>query len=118
MRASFYKLIAWQKAMVLAEQIYKTTGSFPREERFGLTAQLRKCAVSVPSNIAEGHGRLTAGEWRQFLGQARGSVLEMQTQLVLAKRLGFADSTALEADLGLSEEVGRIINGLLASIRR
>jgi four helix bundle protein len=116
-QASFYKLIAWQKAMDLAEHIYKTTGAFPREERFGLMSQLRKCAVSVPSNIAEGHGRLTVGEWRHFLGQARGSVLEMQTQLVLAKRLRFADATALDADLQLSEEVGRIINGLLASAR-
>jgi four helix bundle protein len=114
--ASFYKLIAWQKAMDLAERIYRTTGTFPREERFGLTAQLRKCAVSVPSNIAEGHGRLTVGEWRHFLGQARGSVLEMQTQLILSNRLGFADAPALEADLGLSEEVGRIINGLLRSL--
>ena len=104
--------------MELAERIYKTTASFPREERFGLTSQLRRCAVSVPSNIAEGHGRLTLGEWRQFLGQARGSVLELQTQLMLSVRLGFADATALEADLGLSAEVGRIINGLLASLRK
>jgi len=116
-QASFYKLIAWQKAVDLAEHIYKTTEAFPREERFGLTAQLRRCAVSVPSNIAEGHGRLTVGEWRHFLGQARGSVLEMQTQLVLAKRLRFVDATIIDSTLELSEEVGRIINGLLASDR-
>ena len=104
--------------MELAERIYRTTADFPREERFGLISQLRRCAVSVPSNIAEGHGRLTTGEWRQFLGQARGSVLELQTQLMLSVRLGFADATALKADLRLSEEVGRIINGLLASLRK
>lgn len=104
--------------MDLAEHIYKTTGTFPRDERFGLMSQLRKCAVSVPSNIAEGHGRLTVAEWRHFLGQARGSVLEMQTQLVLAKRLRFAEAATLDNDLELSEEVGRIINGLLTSIRR
>ena len=116
-QASFYKLIAWQKAVDLAERIYKTTRAFPREERFGLTAQLRRCAVSVPSNIAEGHGRLTVGEWRHFLGQARGSVLEMQTQLILARRLSFIDATTIDSTLELSEEVGRIINGLLASDR-
>jgi four helix bundle protein len=113
--ASVYQLIAWQKAMDLAVRVYGTTSSFPREERFGLTSQLRSCAVSIPSNIAEGHGRLTRGEWRQFLGHARGSTLEMQTQLILSKRLGFGDPAALEADLALTDEVGRIINGLLSS---
>ena len=83
-----------------------------------MTAQLRRCAVSVPSNIAEGQGRITLGEWRQYLGQARGSILELQTQLILSKRLGFGDAAALESDLSFSEEVGRIINGLLSSTRR
>jgi four helix bundle protein len=113
--ASLYQLIAWQKAMDLVVSVYRTTATFPREEKFGLTSQLRSCAVSVPSNIAEGHGRLTLGEWRQFLGQARGSTLEMQTQLILSQRLGFGDPSAIEADLARSEEVGRIINGLLSS---
>ncbi|SRR5260221_616105 len=113
--ASVYQLIAWQKAMNLVEHVYRSTASFPREERFGLTAQLRSCAVSIPSNIAEGHGRLTRGEWRQFLGQARGSALEMQTQLLLSKRLGFGDPAALDADMALADEVGRIINGLLTT---
>jgi four helix bundle protein len=113
--ASLHQLIAWQKAMDLAERVYMTTAIFPRSETFGLISQLRKCAVSVPSNIAEGHGRLTRGEWRQFLGQARGSILEMKTQLILAKRLRFGDAPAIEADLALCEEVGRIINGLLST---
>src|SRR5260370_14202506 len=112
---SVYQLIAWQKGMDLVVNIYRTTASFPQEERFGLTSQLRSCAVSIPSNIAEGHGRLTRGEWRQFLGQARGSTLEMQTQLILSRRLGFGDPTALERDIALTDEVGRIINGLLNS---
>src|SRR5258708_38933956 len=116
--ASVYQLIAWQKAMVLAERIYQSTSTFPRNETFGLTSQLRRSAVSVPSNIAEGHGRVTRGEWVNFLGQARGSLLEMQTQIMLSKRLGFGDSNRLDADLELSEEVGRIINGLLASVPR
>ena len=104
--------------MVLAERIYQSTSTFPRNETFGLTSQLRRSAVSVPSNIAEGHGRVTRGEWVNFLGQARGSLLEMQTQIMLSKRLGFGDSNRLDADLELSEEVGRIINGLLASVHR
>ena len=104
--------------MVLAQRIYETTAGFPRTEIFGLASQLRRCAVSVPSNIAEGHGRITRGEWKQFLGQARGSVLEMQTQLILSKRLGLGDPAALESNLSLSEEVGRIINGLLVSADR
>ena len=115
---SVYQLIAWQKAMVLAERVYNSTSAFPRTEMFGLTSQLRRCAVSVPSNIAEGHGRVTRGEWLSFLGQTRGSVLEMQTQLILSKRLGFGDAAALESDLSFSEEVGRIINGLMSSTRR
>ena len=104
--------------MTLAERIYQSTSTFPRNEAFGLTSQLRRCAISVPSNIAEGHGRVTRGEWVSFLGQARGSLLEMQTQIMLSKRLGFGDSAALDTDLELSEEVGRIINGLLASVHR
>src|SRR5258707_5513132 len=103
--ASVYQLIAWQKAMNLVVRVYRTTASFPQEERFGLTSQLRSCAVSIPSNIAEGHGRLTRGEWRQFLGQARGSTLEMQTQLILSRRLGFGDPTALETDMALTHQV-------------
>jgi four helix bundle protein len=101
--------------MRVALSIYRDTESFPKHETFGLTAQLRRCAVSVPSNIAEGHGRITTGEWRQFLGQARGSTLEMQTQLMLALRLGYGDAKALESDLASSEELGRVINGLLTS---
>lgn len=116
--ASVYQLIAWQKAMVLAQRIYLSTAGFPRTETYGMTSQLRRCAVSVPSNIAEGQGRVTRGEWRHFLGQARGSILELQTQLILSKRLGFGDAAALESDLSFSEEVGRIINGLLSSTSR
>src|SRR5258708_31379054 len=101
---SVYQLTAWQKAMVLAQRIYETTAGFPRAEAFGLTSQLRRCAVSVPSNIAEGHGRITRGEWKQYLGQARGSILEMQTQLILSKRLALGDPAALESNLSLSEE--------------
>lgn len=96
--------------MELAEHVYTITKTFPREEQFGLIAQLRSSAASVPSNIAEGHGRVTRGELRQFLGIARGSLLELQTQLLLSKRLKYLISDTIIEE---SNEVGRLLNGLL-----
>jgi four helix bundle protein len=112
---SFRDLIAWQKAIDLAVRVYELTSHFPGDERFGLVSQLRRCAVSIPSNIAEGHGRLTTKDWQHFLSQARGSGLEMQTQLILAERLKFAEERAIGETLAAAEEVCRILNGLLAS---
>ena len=82
MARTYRELLVWQKAKALAVQVYRSTEQFPRNETYGLTSQLRRAAVSVPSNIAEGQGRLTSGEFSHFLGQARGSLLEMETQLV------------------------------------
>jgi len=113
--SSYKDLIAWQKAMALALSVYRTTKEFPKSEIFGITAQLRRCAVSVPSNIAEGHGRITRGEWQQFLAHARGSLLELQTQLMLSLQLEFRESELVSADLERAEELGRILNGLLNS---
>ncbi|HEX8153950.1 MAG TPA: four helix bundle protein [Thermoanaerobaculia bacterium] len=115
--ASYRDLIAWQKSMDLAEEIYVVTRHFPEDERYGLIAQLRRCGVSIPSNIAEGHGRLTTRDWQHFLAQARGSVQELETQLILSIRLGFGDVAALRETLRDAEEVGRVINGLLRSTR-
>ena len=114
-RASFENLIAWQKGMDLAERIYRLTSDFPRDERFGLTAQLRSAAASIPSNIAEGQGRLTTRDFRHFLAQARGSEYEVETQIMLAERLGFAAKADLHDTLLDAREVGRILNGLLRS---
>ena len=109
--------IAWQKGMEVARAIYKATRHFPSEERFGLTNQIRRAAVSVPSNIAEGKGRLTSGELLQFLGIARGSTLELQTQLDLAASLGFGDAAELAAiQLMVSEEI-RILNASITTLR-
>ena len=116
MAHTYRELIAWQKAMDLAERVYRASRSFPREELYGLTSQLRRSAVSVPSNIAEGQGRLTPGEFKQFLGHARGSLLELETQIQLAGRLGYCSPTQLQALLESSAEVGRVLNGLLASL--
>ena len=82
--------------MQLAVEVYKLTKSFPREEVYGLTSQIRRSAISIPSNIAEGHGRLNVGEFRQFLGIARGSTYELQTQLELAQSLEFTSADQAE----------------------
>ena len=102
--------------MQLAVAIYNLSKEFPQDERFGLTSQIRRSVVSIPSNIAEGQGRLNVGEFRQFLGIARGSNYEVQTQLELAKALGFAKSREIELVEGLSHEVGRMIYALIESL--
>jgi len=90
-------LIVWQRALELCTAIYKTTAGFPGEEKFGLVSQMRRAAVSIPSNIAEGHGRLTTSEYRHFLGIARGSLKELETQILIARRLGYLDESATNA---------------------
>jgi four helix bundle protein len=113
---SYRDLIAWQKSMVLVREIYRCTQTFPRTEDYGLTSQLRRAAVSVPSNIAEGQGRLSSGEFKQFLGHARGSLLEVETQVLIAHELGYLAEDKTEGLLQHSAEAGRILNGLLASL--
>ena len=114
MKQDFRQLIVWQKAMTLVTDIYRATQSFPGDERFGLTSQLRRAAVSVPSNIAEGQGRLTLGEFRQFLGHAKGSLCEVETQLLIAQNLGYLP--APRSLLDSLNEVARLLNGLINSL--
>ena len=114
--ASFRELLIWQRSMELTLAIYKLTKEFPREELYGLTQQIRRAAVSLPSNIAEGHGRLNTGEFRQFLGIARGSNFEVQTQLEIARALGLGSSKLLDEAEGLSQEVGRMIYATVKSL--
>ena len=114
---SFRDLLAWQRAIQLSVLIYRLTQVFPREELYGLTSQMRRSAVSVPSNIAEGHGRLSTGEYRQFLGIARGANFELQTQIEIARTLGFGDPKVLHDAEGLSHEVGKMIHGILEGIK-
>jgi len=114
MPRDFRKLIAWQRADDLAVEIYRSTAqSFPREERYGLTQQLRRSAASVPSNLAEGCGRRTEEEFRQFLYLARGSLYEVEYQLHLAARLGYIspqEHTRLETQ---RNETGKVLTGLI-----
>jgi len=110
---SYKDLIVWQKARCLAVAVYRQTSQLPSHERFGLTSQMRRAAVSVLSNIAEGAGRGTDSEFRYFLRIARGSLAELETQLLLAGDLGYVDNSWDAADIA---EVGRLLNGLIASI--
>jgi four helix bundle protein len=114
---SFRDLQVWQKSMELTVAIYRLTQSFPREEMFGLTSRLRRCAVSIPSNIAEGQGRLNTREFRQFLGVARGSVCELQTQLEITRRLGLGDFQQLDQAESLSHEVGKMIFAMIGKLK-
>jgi four helix bundle protein len=117
-KASHYReLLVWQRAIQMVVNVYKFTRQFPREEQFGLTSQLRRAAVSVASNIAEGHGRGSTGEYRQFLGMARGSNFEVQTQLVIARELGYGDVALLTLSEGQSNEIGKMIHGILGRLR-
>jgi len=106
---SYRELLAWQKAKALAARIYQATEQFPKPETYGLTSQIRRAAVSVPSNIAEGQGRLTPGEFCYFLGQARGSLLELDTQLAIAVDLNYLQPDRYKA---LDEDTYQVL-GLL-----
>jgi len=114
---SFRYLQVWQKSMELTVVVYRITQSFPREEAFGLTSQLRRSAVSIPSNIAEGQGRLNTREFRQFLGIARGSNCELQTQLEIARRLGLGNLQLLNEAESLSHEIGKMIFAILGKLK-
>ena len=116
MGQSFRDLIAWQKAAELSVQIYKTTAHFPGSERFGLTNQMRRASVSVASNIAEGYGRSTKGEYYLFLGNARGSCCEVETQIFIARKIGYGVSSDLDAAEHLCNDVGRLLGALMKSI--
>ena len=117
MAHSFRELTVWQRSMQLAICVYKLTQSFPREELYGLNSQIRRAAVSLPSNIAEGHGRLNTAEFRQFLDVARGSNCELQTQLELALALGYDNPKLVDEAESLSNEVGKMIYSIPASAK-
>ena len=113
---NYRDLIVWQKAMAMAKQTYALTQGLPKSEAYGLLSQIRRAAVSVPSNIAEGHGRFTDAQFRYFLGNARGSLSELQTQLELAGDLGSLDKRLVHEAMEQGVEVARLINGLVASM--
>lgn len=113
----FRDLLVWQKAMDLAKTVYRITKAFPKEELFGLTSQMRRAAVSIPSNIAEGQGRTSGKTFSLFLGHARGSLFELETQAELAESLGYLNKDQLYQFLLATNEIGRMLNGLMTSIK-
>ena len=104
--------------MALARSVYVASEALPKREAYGMVSQIRRAAVSVPSNIAEGHGRLTDLQFRHFLGNARGSLNELQTQMELAADLGYLDASSVHSLVNQSAEVARLINGLIASMKK
>ena len=118
MAQTYKDLKAWQKSMELVTEIYRSTRGFPREETYGLTSQLRRAAISIPSNIAEGQGRRLPGDFQHFLRNARGSLLEVETQVLIAGNLGYWTAAQVEDLSSRCAEVGRILNGLLAAIQK
>jgi four helix bundle protein len=109
---SYKDLVVWQKGIALAKLIYTVTAKFPTEEKFGLVSQMRRAAVSIPSNIAEGQARHTTKEFIQFISHAEGSLAELNTQLILAVELNFCSSDASDPASQLMEDLRRMLNGL------
>ena len=109
---NFKDLLVWQKGMILARMIYQITREFPRDERFGLVVQMRRAAVSIPSNIAEGQARHTTGEFVQFISHAEGSLAELETQLRLSVELTFCSQSEATPVLELMEELRKMLNAL------
>ena len=117
-RRDYRDLVLWQRAIELAADVHQVTLKLPRHETFGMAAQIRRSAVSIPSNIAEGSGRRTTREFIAFLHIARGSLSELKTQLFLAQRVGYLDDADVTTTDSLSDEVGRLLNAVIRGLRR
>ena len=111
--SSYKELIVWQKSIELVTDVYKLTKTFPREELYGLASQMQRASVSIPSNIAEGNDRNSNKEFSQFLRIARGSLAELETQVIISEKIGYADKEQIIPILNNCYEIGRMINGLL-----
>jgi four helix bundle protein len=115
---SFRDLVVWQKGVDLVTEIYRLTQKFPKDELFGLTSQIRRAAVSIPSNVAEGRGKSSKGEFQQFLHHSMGSLAEVETQIIIAQNLGYLTAAEIEPVMEIIAEVGRLLNGLLTSLKK
>ena len=113
---SHKNLIVWQKSMTLVTRLYEVTQTYPKEELFGITSQMRRAAVSIPSNIAEGYGRIYGKETLKFLSIAQGSASELETQLQISLRLGMASVSALNDLISLTEEILRMLSALIKTV--
>jgi four helix bundle protein len=108
-----HNLEVWVKGIELVTAVYKNSERFPKEERFGLTSQIRRAAVSIPANIAEGAGRHSQKEFAHFLSNSQGSASELETELIIANRLGYLDETSFEILIRELDRIGRLITGLV-----
>ena len=115
---SYRELVAWRKAMDLVNDVYTATRAWPNEELYSLTSQVRRAAISVPSNIAEGQGRRSTKEFLKHVSIAYGSLMEVETQIIIAKEQGYCSAAQAEELLALAAEVGRLLNGLSNSLKR
>ena len=115
--SSFRELRVWQLGMDLAERIYILTDSFPKSETYGITSQIRRSAVSIPSNLAEGHGRNSTKEFLQFIAISFGSICELETQILLSYRLKYINKDDLETILALLTETSKTIRGLQKALK-
>ena len=115
---NYRDLIVWQRAMDLVEEVYSVSKEFPREEIYGLTSQIRRAAVSIPSNIAEGQGRRTTPDFLRHLSIAYGSLRELETQILIAMRLRYLAQEKGENCLRIAAEVGRLLNGLMSALAK
>ncbi|HLD20503.1 MAG TPA: four helix bundle protein [Patescibacteria group bacterium] len=113
----YKNLLVWQKGMVIVEAVYRLTKNFPSEEKFGLVSQMRRSAISIPSNIAEGKGRASKKEFAHFVSIARGSLAELETQLLLSFRLGYIKEIESTSISLLLEELQRMLDSLLVKLR-
>lgn len=113
---NYRDLVVWQEAMDLVTLVYRVTACFPKDETYGLRSQMRKAAVSIPSNIAEGQGRRTKREFRNFLAIAHGSLRELETQILIGQRLNYLDEQQTDEVLALAERIGRRTNALYNSL--
>ncbi|MCK4342431.1 MAG: four helix bundle protein [Phycisphaerae bacterium] len=110
---TYRDLMVWQKSMALVTEVYRLTRTFPKEEMYGLTSQMRRCAVSVPSNIAEGYGRNSTHDYVRFLRMAMGSLYELQTQMEIAGNLGYAGPSSPELLVESAREIERMMSSLI-----
>ncbi|MGC2048730.1 MAG: four helix bundle protein [Gallionella sp.] len=114
--AGYRELKVWRLAMELAEEVYKLCSTFPKHEVYGLTSQLQRAAISIPSNIAEGQARNSSKEFGHFLGIARGSLAELETQIMLAQHLDYLTEEAISPSLQNADEIGKMLKGLQKSL--
>ncbi|MCP9755790.1 four helix bundle protein [Lacihabitans sp. CCS-44] len=113
---SYRDLLIWQKSMDLVTDIYRASARFPKEEVYGLTSQIRRSSISVPSNIAEGYGRRSTGDYKRFLSISLGSLYEFQTQLEVSKRLNYLEESEFEPLNNLSKEIEKMTNSLISKL--